>query len=94
MFCITAFVPVAVGEAPEKEKKELSEVEKARLEEIRLRLDEIKAMDFSELSKEERKELRSELRNIKNEAKTLDKGVFLSVGAIIIIVILLLILLN
>jgi len=94
MFCITAFVPAAVGETPKKEKKELSDAEKARLEEIKLRLNEIKAMDLSELSKEEKKELRSELRTIKSEAKVLDKGVYLSVGAIIIIVVLLILLLD
>ncbi|MDN3669080.1 hypothetical protein QWY93_07050 [Echinicola jeungdonensis] len=94
MFCFTAFVPEIKGETDKKEKIELSEKEKARLEEINLRINEIKAMDFSELDKAERKELRKELRDIKNETKALKKGVYLSLGAIIIITILLILLLD
>jgi len=57
------------------------------------RLDEIKAMDKSELSSVEKKELRMEVRTIKKELKSSGNGVYLSVGAIIIIILLLILLL-
>nr|WP_314838982.1 hypothetical protein [uncultured Flavobacterium sp.] len=57
------------------------------------RLDEIKAMDKSEMSRTEKKELRKEVRAIKTELKSTGNGVYLSVGAIIIIVLLLILLL-
>ncbi|HET9486684.1 MAG TPA: hypothetical protein VFO54_04595 [Chryseosolibacter sp.] len=58
-----------------------------------VRLDEIKAMDRSTLTSSEKKELRREVRSIKKELKTMNQGVYLSVGAIIIIVLLLILLL-
>ena len=57
------------------------------------RLDEIKALDKSELTSTEKKELRKEVKSIKKELKTMNQGVYLSVGAIIIIVLLLILLL-
>lgn len=57
------------------------------------RLEEIKAMDKSELSSSEKKELRKEVRSIKSELRSTGNGVYLSVGAIIIIILLLILLL-
>jgi hypothetical protein len=57
------------------------------------RLDEINAMDKTGLSRPEKKLLRKEVRSIKSELKTLNGGVYVSVGAIIIILLLLIILL-
>lgn len=57
------------------------------------RLDEINAMDKSNLSSKERKHLRKEVRSIKKELRELGRGVYLSVGAIIIIILLLILLL-
>ena len=57
------------------------------------RLHEIKDMDKSNLSKTEKKELRNEVKNIKKELKANSRGIYLSVGAIIIIVLLLILLL-
>ena len=57
------------------------------------RLEEIKEMDKSELSRAERKELRKEVRTIKKTLKSTGNGVYLSVGAIIIIILLLILLL-
>lgn len=62
-----------------------------RLLEIESRVNEIKEMDKSQLSKEERKALRSELKELKQEAR--GGGIYLSTGAVIIIVLLLVILL-
>lgn len=57
------------------------------------RLEEIKAMDKSELSRSEKKVLRKEVRAIKADLKAKNHGIYLSVGAFIIIILLLVILL-
>ncbi|MBB6004401.1 hypothetical protein [Arcicella rosea] len=57
------------------------------------RLEEIKAMDKSNMSSIEKKALRKEVRSIKQSLKEVGGGVYLSVGAIIIIVLLLILLL-
>lgn len=57
------------------------------------RLKEIKTMDKSNLTRAERKALRKEVKEIKNELVVNHKGVYLSVGAIIIIILLLILLL-
>ena len=57
------------------------------------RLDEIKAIDKSNMTSVEKKELRKEVRTIKKELKSTGNGVYLSVGAIIIIILLLILLL-
>lgn len=57
------------------------------------RINEIKDMDKSDLSREERKELRKEVRAIKKEMRERDTGgIFISTGAIIIILLLIIIL--
>ncbi|HEY0046530.1 MAG TPA: hypothetical protein VGB44_07460 [Flavobacterium sp.] len=63
-----------------------------RVRQLLIRLDEIKAMDKSEMTKTEKKELRKEVREIKSELRTTSNGVYLSVGAIIIIILLLILL--
>lgn len=57
------------------------------------RLEEIKAMDKSNMNSIEKKALRKEVRTIKASLKASNNGVYLSVGAIIIIILLLIILL-
>ena len=57
------------------------------------RLEEIKNMDKSEMTRAEKKELRKEVKAIKSNLRSTGNGVYLSVGAIIIIVLLLIILL-
>jgi hypothetical protein len=66
------------------------EQKEARLVAIKERVNEIKAMDKSMLSKDERKALRRELRAMHKEAKAVT-GVYISVGALIIIILLLII---
>ncbi|MCH7402633.1 hypothetical protein ACFOUP_18145 [Belliella kenyensis] len=89
MFLFTAFAPTAMAKDSKKNQPELSAEEQLRLEEINTRVDEIKAMDFADMSKAERKEVREELKEMKKEAKELGGGVYLSVGAIIIILLIL-----
>ena len=57
------------------------------------RLDEIRAMDKSDLSRSEKRALRKEVRTIKASLAQSNGGVYLSVGAIIIIILLLILLL-
>ncbi|MES2543251.1 MAG: hypothetical protein V4548_00075 [Bacteroidota bacterium] len=57
------------------------------------RLEEIKDMDKSNLKPAERKALRKEVRAIKSTLRTMDGGLYLSVGAIIIIILLLILIL-
>ena len=70
-----------------------SETRDAEISAMLNRLDEIKAMDMSALSVSEKRELREEVRDIKKAARESNKGIYLSVGAIIIIVLLLILLL-
>lgn len=65
----------------------------ARISQIINRVEEIKSMDRSALSPVEKKELRTELKTIKSEARAIsNSGIYLSLTAILIIIILLLIL--
>lgn len=64
-----------------------------RAAELQNRLEEINAMDKTELSRAEKKVLRKEVKEIKKELATMSGGVYLSVGAIILIALLLILLL-
>lgn len=58
------------------------------------RVNELKAIDKSELTKEEKKELKAEIKELKEEANEASKsgGIYISTGAIIIILLLIIIL--
>lgn len=79
----------------DKPIKELTEQEIAvRMAEMTNRVEEIKKMDRSTLTKQERKALRKELKEMNKAAKAMGQGgVYLSVGAIIIIILLLILIL-
>ncbi len=81
------------GDSAAVKTTEISAEAKVRLDEIDSRVNEIKEMDFTEMSKEERKEIRAELKDLKKEAKNNGGGLYISTGALIIILILLIILL-
>lgn len=57
------------------------------------RLEYIKGMDKSGMSRMEKKSIRKEVKGINKEMKVISGGVYLSVGAIIIIILLLILLL-
>ncbi len=76
-----------------KSKPALTENQTARVAEITRRVEEIKNMDRSNLSRVERKALRNELLEMKKEVKATNGGVYLSVGAIIIILLILILIL-
>lgn len=69
-----------------------NEEKQFRVQSIKDRMTEIKEMDMSTLSKEDRKELKSELKDMRKEARQV-QGIYLSVGAIIIIILLLILIL-
>lgn len=67
--------------------------ETGRAEVLMQRLEVIKGMNKSDMSRLEKKELRKEVRAIKKEMKVMSGGVYLSIGAIIIVILLLILLL-
>jgi hypothetical protein len=92
---VNSHAAVIDDKRPKKEKvAEMTKEQKAaRLEAIKDRVNEIKAMDKSELSKADRRALKKELKEMNKEARTMSGGVYLSVGAIIIIILLLILIL-
>ena len=87
------FNPVQASVAEVATPVETAAVE-AHVQALTSRLNEIKEMDKSDLSRSEKKELRSEVKSIKADLKSSGNGgIYLSVGAIIIIVLLLILLL-
>ena len=64
----------------------------ARIEEMTKRREEIKAMDKSSMTHAEKKALRQEVRQMKKEARE-TRGVYISIGALIIIILLLILIL-
>lgn len=65
----------------------------AHAQQLITRLKEIRDMDKSNLTSSERKALRKEVKEMKKEVKRDSRGIYLSVGAIIIIILLLILLL-
>ncbi|MCH7414878.1 hypothetical protein MM213_15365 [Belliella sp. R4-6] len=92
VFLFMAFAPTAIAKDSKKEKEVLTAEQQERLDEINLRVEEIKSLDFADMTKAERKEVRKELKEMKVEAKEMGNGVYLSVGAIIIILLILILL--
>lgn len=82
--------------AKEKNPTEISTNSKEMTPEVKIminRLEEIKAMDKSGMTRVEKKELRKEVKAIKANLKSANNGVYLSVGAIIIVILLLILIL-
>lgn len=106
-FILQLFIPDQVYAKKDKnpvQTTSLKAVEATDVGVLVARVEEIKAMDMSTLTASERKDLRKELRSIKNDLKARgdsdlqatainNGGVYLSVGAIIIIILLLILLL-
>ena len=90
--CISLVMPAfAANETPVNTEKTNND---AHAQQLVARLKEIRDMDKSSLTSSERKALRKEVKEMKKEVKRDgSKGIYLSVGAIIIIVLLLILLL-
>lgn len=99
MLFVTFTQPLAANEPvihdPNDKKKEetTDPAVEARLLEIESRIDEIRAMDRSDMTKAERKAMKKELKELKAQSRAMGGGVYLSVGAIIIIILLLILIL-
>lgn len=74
-------------------KTEMTAEQRAQFDRLVNRVEEIRKMDKSNLTRVEKKALRSELKELKQKANGLSQGVYLSVGAIIIIILLLILIL-
>ncbi|MCY1507300.1 hypothetical protein D9M68_415730 [compost metagenome] len=83
---------VSAAEKPAN-KTELTAQQQAQFERLTNRVEEIRNMDKSNLTRAEKKALRKELKEMKEQARALNQGVYLSVGAIIIIILLLILVL-
>lgn len=84
----------AVSAATKVETKtEMTVEQKAEFQKLVNRVEEIRNMDKSDLTRVEKKALRKELREMKDKARAMSGGVYLSVGAIIIVILLLILLL-
>jgi len=92
LFTLTTTVN-ATPAIEDKPKTELTLEQKAELEYITKRVEEIKAIDKSTLTKAERKALRKEVKELKKRSDFLSQNITLSLGAIIIILLLLIIIL-
>lgn len=88
----SAATPSATTEKPAKTSKteKLMASEEGKI--VLSRLEEIKAMDKSEMTAKEKKELRKEVRALKAQAAQLGGGVYISAGALIVILLLILLL--
>ncbi len=69
-----------------------TETPREHVERLERRLDEIKAIDKKQLSREEKKALRGEVKMLKKEMKAVSGGVYISVGAILLIALLIILL--
>jgi hypothetical protein len=73
--------------------KKTKKVESEEARVMLARIDAIKAMDKSDMTRSQKKELRKEVRTIKSNLADLGQGVYLSAGGIIIILLILILLL-
>ncbi len=80
----------AFSKNPRKANTEI--ISEAEAQKLTSRLDEIKAMDASSMTRKQKRELRHEVKAINETLHTSSGGVYVSVGALIIIILLLIIL--
>jgi Flp pilus assembly protein TadB len=90
--CFTASASSDKNSISDKISGMTQEQKEQRAAEIQQRVQEIKDMDKSTLSKADRKALKEELRNMRKEARVI-RGVYISVAGIIIIILVLIIIL-
>lgn len=95
-FLLFSFVPMQLNAATPSDNVSMTAatvIEPNEADVLVARLNEIKAMDKSNLSVGEKRALRKETRSIKRDLAQATGGVYLSVGAIILIALLLILLL-
>jgi hypothetical protein len=89
---VALLLAIATPALPHTPVPHPTETPEEHAQRLQNRLEEIKAIDKGQLSKEEKKALRKEVKEIKKEIKAISGGVYLSVGAIILIVLLIILL--
>ncbi len=83
---------VNIASANEKNDKALSATQQVKLEQLTSRVEQIRNMDKSELNRQEKRALRTELKQMKSEANAISNGgIYLSVTALLVIIVILLI---
>jgi hypothetical protein len=102
IFCVMAiflsmtFLPIqanAADKAPASSLAYPKPVESPEVKAMELRLNEIKAMDKSNMKASEKRALRKEVKSMNHKLREVTGGVYVSVGVIILVVVLLIILL-
>ena len=90
---LTLSFTTALASDPAKKLQKDPEAYPEEIREIIERVEAIKALDFKALSKEERQDLKAEMKELKKEAnERAGGGIYISTGAIIIILLLIIIL--
>lgn len=85
---------ISNGFDKEKVARMTEEEKNARIAVMKSRVEEIRGMDRSTLSRSERKELRRELRDLNKEAKAIGRGgIYISLTGILIIILILILVL-
>ena len=93
MLSLGAFTTVNASEKkPTTVPSEIPSEIPAEIQVMLNRLEEIKAMDKSELDRYEKKALRKEVRSMKSQIRTSGNGIYITTGALIVILLLILIL--
>ena len=88
LLCTISFTAPAIA------KDALATTKEARVMEMKQRVDEIRSMDFSHMNKLQRREVKSELKNMKTELKQMDPTyIYVSGGALLLIIIILILIL-
>ena len=96
MFLSMTFIPIHANAADKGTPSSLVEPKPAESSEVKtmeLRLNEINAMDKSNLKASEKRSLRKEVKSINHKLREISGGVYVSAGVIILVVVLLIILL-
>ncbi len=86
-----AFNPTQATAAATTRTEISATTDAARAEALLTRLNEIKNMDRTNLGAAQKKEIRKEVRSIREQLKDIGGGVYISAGALILILILLII---
>ena len=95
-FMSLAFLPLqsnAAAIAASSSSSVPKSAESSEVKALELRLNEINAMDKSNLKSAEKRNLRKEVKSINHRLKEIGGGVYVSAGALILLIILLLVLL-
>lgn len=87
------FVYVGTVAAEPEKGRTLTEYESKKVEQLTGRLEQIRHINHSELTFEQKIALRSEVKSIKQQLRDIGGGVYISAAALIIIILLLILLL-